>query len=132
MPSLAHRLALVAAGEADAAIGINAPRVWEYAAGHALLHGAGGSLVNQAGQEVRYDSNGFSEFRLCAGGGSGAVDLLIRRRWSPVDGTGHADAGAPQELQPSQLIANRCSDPKVLQPAQGCLLGQVTGMRWAL
>lgn len=41
MPSIAYRLALVAAGEGVAATSLNGPVSWDYAAGHALLRGAG-------------------------------------------------------------------------------------------
>ena len=39
MPSIAYRLALVAAGEGVAAVSLNGPGDWDYAGGHALLHG---------------------------------------------------------------------------------------------
>ena len=42
MPSIAYRLALVAAGEGVAAISLNGPGDWDYAGGHALLVGVGG------------------------------------------------------------------------------------------
>src|SRR5437870_10417592 len=41
VPSVAHRLALVAAGEASAAVSLFAPGAWDYAAGQALLRAAG-------------------------------------------------------------------------------------------
>jgi len=40
VPSIAYRLALVAAGEARAAVSLNGPVGWDYAGGHALLLGA--------------------------------------------------------------------------------------------
>jgi hypothetical protein len=49
MPSIAYRLALVAAGEGVAAISLNGPGDWDYAGGHAVLVGVGGTLIDQAG-----------------------------------------------------------------------------------
>ncbi len=42
MPSIAYRLALAACGEAVAAVALNPLCAWDFAAGHALLRGAGG------------------------------------------------------------------------------------------
>src|SRR6185503_14253248 len=58
VPSIAHRLALVAAGEAAAATSLYAPCAWDYAGGHALLRGAGGVLLDEDGEEVGYDEQG--------------------------------------------------------------------------
>ena len=46
MPSIAYRLALVAAGDCAATVSLNHLSAWDYAAGHALLRGAGGVLVD--------------------------------------------------------------------------------------
>jgi fructose-1,6-bisphosphatase/inositol monophosphatase family enzyme len=40
LPSIAYRLALVAAGDGVAAVSLNGPCGWDYAAGHALIRGA--------------------------------------------------------------------------------------------
>ena len=50
VPSIAHRLALVAAGEAAAATSVHSPGAWDYGAGHALLRGAGAILVDESGE----------------------------------------------------------------------------------
>jgi ADP-ribosyl-[dinitrogen reductase] hydrolase len=47
MPSIAYRLALVAAGEGVAAVSLNGPVGWDYAAGHALVRAAGGVLLDE-------------------------------------------------------------------------------------
>ena len=54
LPSIAYRLARVAAGDGVAAVSLNGPGGWDYAAGHALaaaakeaLEGAGGRVVGQ-------------------------------------------------------------------------------------
>jgi myo-inositol-1(or 4)-monophosphatase len=58
VPSLAYRLSLVAAGEADLAIaGLNA-NDWDLAAADLLVHEAGGRLGGIDGVPVRYDAAG--------------------------------------------------------------------------
>jgi fructose-1,6-bisphosphatase/inositol monophosphatase family enzyme len=49
MPSIAYRLALVACGEGDATLSVPTPNGWDYAAGHALLLGAGAGLYDGRG-----------------------------------------------------------------------------------
>jgi fructose-1,6-bisphosphatase/inositol monophosphatase family enzyme len=56
VPSIAYRLALVAAGEARAAVSLNGPVGWDYAGGHAILLGAGMDLYDQTGQSVRCET----------------------------------------------------------------------------
>ena len=60
MPSIAYRLALVAAGEGVAAVSLNGPVGWDYAAGHALVSAAGGVLLDQRGAKVTYGRDGSS------------------------------------------------------------------------
>ena len=50
VPSVAYRLALAAA-EGTAAVSLNSPGDYDYGAGHALLKGVGGLLVNERGEE---------------------------------------------------------------------------------
>ena len=49
LPSIAHRLALVAAGEAAAATSLFAPCAWDYGAGQALLRASGAVAARRAG-----------------------------------------------------------------------------------
>jgi ADP-ribosyl-[dinitrogen reductase] hydrolase len=69
LPSIAYRLARVAAGDGVAAVSLNGPCGWDYAAGHALIRGAGGVLVDEAGRDVTYTMDGSSNTRFCFGGG---------------------------------------------------------------
>jgi fructose-1,6-bisphosphatase/inositol monophosphatase family enzyme len=65
LPSIAYRLARVAAGDGVAAVSLNGPCGWDYAAGHALLRGAGGVLLDQTGRDVTYTVDGSSNTRMC-------------------------------------------------------------------
>src|SRR6266851_7987662 len=46
-PSIAYRLALVAAGDHTATLSLNYLSAWDYAAGHALIRAAGGTVVDE-------------------------------------------------------------------------------------
>lgn len=124
VPSIAYRLALVAAGEADAAVSLAEPEVWDYAAGHALLLGAGGTLVDQAGQEISYREASHSVVA-CFGGAPHVVQVLSGRDWS-VARAGRKTEHLPFEL--SSLAARKGLERgAALTRAQGCLLGQLAG-----
>jgi len=56
VPSLAYRLALVAAAELDVAIAGPGANDWDTAAADLLIHEAGGTLTDFAGLPVRYNS----------------------------------------------------------------------------
>lgn len=125
MPSIAYRLALVAAGEGIGAVSLNGPGAWDYAGGHALLVGAGGALVDQTGRPIGYTADGESHCRWCFGGASAAIESLARCDWGSVFG------GAGQSSRPfSSILPTRgetVSDTDRLSRAQGCLLGQFAG-----
>ena len=82
LPSIAYRLARVAAGDGVAAVSLGAPGGIDYAAGHALLRGAGGVLLDEAGREVTYSPDGMSHVRRCFGGAPEAARELAARAWS--------------------------------------------------
>ena len=121
VPSIAHRLALVAAGEAAAAASLFAPGAWDYAAGQALIRAAGGLLVNEAGQEIAYGEDGASQSRKAFAGSPEVAMELARRPWESVRTRGELPSRA--SLTPGRAV----SDPGLLSRAQGCLLGQIAG-----
>ena len=121
----AYRLALVAAGEGVAAISLNGPGDWDYAGGHALLIGAGGTLIDQAGKPITYGSRGESHCQWCLGGAPAAVEALYQRDWHGVFSSGAKSAGPFSLVRPERGLA--VADPGRLSRAQGCLLGQLAG-----
>ncbi|MCC6178635.1 MAG: ADP-ribosylglycohydrolase family protein [Chloroflexi bacterium] len=126
--SIAYRLALVAVGEAVAGVSLNGPCGWDYGAGHALLRGAGGVLIDQSGREVTYTADGHSGTVNCFGGAPQIVRELCTRPWHRVEGSGFGDAAPPDDLRPVRLALTRTVQPvDVVRRAQGCLLGQVVG-----
>jgi ADP-ribosyl-[dinitrogen reductase] hydrolase len=125
VPSIAHRLALVAAGEAAAAVSLNWPSSWDYAAGHALLRGVGATLVDEQGREVAYRADGQSRCVCTFGGREEAVRGLVQRAWHSLGMTTQDDRGDgfPVRLEKGRAL----TDAGRLARAQGCLLGQIAG-----
>lgn len=125
MPSIAYRLALVAAGEGVAGVSLNGPGDWDYAGGHALLLAAGGVLINQDGKPITYTRSGESSCHWCFGGAPAAVESLCQRDWRSVRTSG------PRFSPPFRLTfperGRAITDPGRLARAQGCLLGQLSG-----
>lgn len=123
LAGLASRMAQVAAGRAEAVVTFNGPVGWDYAAGHALLLGAGGVFLDEAAQPVRYDRNGRSGARY-AFGGSQPVAAELAPRESPRRARRSPKDVCPfVRLVPGELI----DDPGILLRAQGCWLGQLAG-----
>ncbi len=123
VPSIAHRLALVAAGEASAAVSLNGPGAWDYAAGHALLRSAGATIVDENGREVGYGAGGTSRCRLAFAGRPALARGLARRPWRNAGGLSPVPEEFPTRLRRGEAVR----DTRRLARAQGCLLGQVAG-----
>jgi ADP-ribosyl-[dinitrogen reductase] hydrolase len=126
VPGLAYRLALVAAGEGDLAVSINAPVGWDFAAGHALLVGAGAGLYTEKGVSVTYDATGQARCGpVCLGGARSLVDALIGRdlrKAARGSGRGNEERTLCRP-SPGRTVENS----GILSRAQGCLLGQMAG-----
>jgi ADP-ribosylglycohydrolase/fructose-1,6-bisphosphatase/inositol monophosphatase family enzyme len=122
LASIAHRLAVAAAGEAAAATSLHSPGAWDYAAGHALVRGAGGAFVDERGREIAYGPAGQSSTRFAFGASATVAAQLATRPWPEIRGGG-AGTFQPARLEPGSAVA----DAGLLNRAQGCLLGQVAG-----
>jgi ADP-ribosyl-[dinitrogen reductase] hydrolase len=125
MPSIAYRMALVAAGRGLAAVSLNGPVDWDVAAGHALMKAAGLELLRWNGQPVTYDAQGCGAVGNCVAGRGDIARHLLTRDFSfirhPVP-----KSTAPFPLtvpRPDAIVADR----ELLDRAQGCLLGQLAG-----
>jgi ADP-ribosyl-[dinitrogen reductase] hydrolase len=128
LPSIAYRLALVAIGEYAATVSLNHLSAWDYAAGHALLRGAGGVLVDETGSEITYARDGYGMSRRVFGGRREVVSQLVHRPWERAAGSGFGEATPPPLLAPLRArVGALVHDSEVLRRAQGCLLGQVAG-----
>jgi ADP-ribosylglycohydrolase len=123
LPSIAHRLAVVAAGEAAATTSIFSPCSWDYGAGHALVRGAGGFLVGSDGVELGYAADGTSHTPTAFAGSSGVATMLAGRTWVTKESERRVVAGWPVRLRRGETVR----EAGLLARAQGCLLGQVAG-----
>jgi ADP-ribosyl-[dinitrogen reductase] hydrolase len=129
-PSIAYRLALAAVGDGHVAVSWHNPADWDYAAGHALIKGAGGIFVDETGDEITYSANGESKARRCFGGDPQIVRDLLGRDWERVQ-TAHTKTAEfiPRSLymfsrpQPGKSVTNY----EILSRAKGCFLGQCAG-----
>jgi fructose-1,6-bisphosphatase/inositol monophosphatase family enzyme/ADP-ribosylglycohydrolase len=121
LASIAHRLAVVAAGEASAASSLFSPCAWDYGAGDALVRAAGGCLLDESGRPVVYDRTGDSHARRAVGASPEVAALLVQRPWDV-----HSGAWGPE--RPARLRRGEAvADSARLARAQGCLLGQIAG-----
>lgn len=86
MPSIAYRLARVAAGDGAAAVSLYPVSAHDVVAGHALLIGAGGVLLNQEGNAIFYTTEASMKTvsQRCFGGAASACQSLVSRDWDKV------------------------------------------------
>ncbi|MND67592.1 putative inositol 1-monophosphatase ImpA [compost metagenome] len=86
MPSIAYRLARVAAGDAVCGVSLYAVSAHDVVAGHALLRGAGGVLLDENGVAIRYatKANMITVSQRCFGGSPSVCHELATREWDQV------------------------------------------------
>jgi ADP-ribosylglycohydrolase/fructose-1,6-bisphosphatase/inositol monophosphatase family enzyme len=126
MPSIAYRLALVAVGDGVAGVSLAGSTSWDYAAGHAILRGAGGDFIDKTGRSVTYDAAGNSWAKPCFGGAPAVVRELATRPWDDVRRAPTATPPSPYSL--CRAVPGRHErDAGRLRRAQGCWLGQLAG-----
>lgn len=83
-PSIAYRLALVAAGEADIAVSTTGLKSWDIAAGHAMMIATGGVLTGGGGVAIEYTVDGATDTRGRVLGGSPALVTYVEERLAAV------------------------------------------------
>ena len=120
LPSIAYRLARVAVGDAQATGSLSGPVSYDYAAGHGLLLGAGGVLLDEAGQEVTYQLDGSGSVSACFGGSPKAARDLAERHWNQA----RSETAVGRRVA---LTWPRLPEYLGLDRAIGCLFGQVIG-----
>ncbi|ENL6833781.1 inositol monophosphatase [Pseudomonas aeruginosa] len=86
MPSIAYRLARVAAGDGVCAVSLYPLSAHDVVAGHALLRATGGVLLDQKGQPITYrtEANMATVSQRCFGGAPTACSSLMQRKWSRI------------------------------------------------
>jgi len=119
MPSIAYRLARIAVGDAVATTSLNTISALDYAAGHALLRGAGGVLTDGGGKPVSYTDLGDSEAVGCFGGAPNAVATMLARTWR--------GSTEPRRDWRTKLGWPRAEENAALDRAIGAMLGLLIG-----
>ena len=86
MPSIAYRLAKVAAGDGVCGVSLYPVSAHDVVAGHALLIGAKGVLVDESGETIQYKTNATMArvSAQCFGGAPRACAELVSRDWTKV------------------------------------------------
>ncbi|WP_223460539.1 inositol monophosphatase family protein [Pseudomonas sp. A-R-26] len=86
MPSIAYRLAKVAAGDGVCGVSLYPVSAHDVVAGHALLSGAGGVLIDENGQTITYatEANMQMVSQRCFGGSFLACRTLVVREWERI------------------------------------------------
>lgn len=84
MPSIAYRLARVAAGDGVCAVSLYPVAAHDVVAGHALLRASKGSLLDQDGNLVLYDTCMTVVSQRCFGGAPAACRTLSERDWGKL------------------------------------------------
>jgi fructose-1,6-bisphosphatase/inositol monophosphatase family enzyme len=86
MPSIAYRLAKVAAGDGVCGVSVCPASAHDVVAGHALLRGAGGVLLNENGDLIRYVTQDNMQVvsRRCFGGLEAVCRTLAARDWDRI------------------------------------------------
>jgi myo-inositol-1(or 4)-monophosphatase len=86
MPSIAYRLAKVAAGDGVCGVSLYPVSAHDVVAGHALLRGAGGVLLDERGEAITYvtQANMQTVAQRCFGGSVSACRTLVAREWASI------------------------------------------------
>ena len=85
MPSIAYRLARVAAGDGVVALSTHNVEEYDIAAGAALVRGAGGVVLDAEGAPIVFSGEGCSKVSGCVAGTAEAARLVACHRWTDLD-----------------------------------------------
>jgi ADP-ribosylglycohydrolase/fructose-1,6-bisphosphatase/inositol monophosphatase family enzyme len=120
MPSIAYRLARVAAGDGAATVSTHGVNEYDIAAGMALLRASGGVALDAEGREITLTGELERRVSGCFAGAPAAAAQLARHDWKSLE-------NEPPLKARVALGFPRKGAEAVLAQAQGCLLGQVIG-----
>jgi len=120
MPSIAYRMARVAAGDGAATVTVHDVSEYDVAAGMALLRGAGGVSLDRSGRDIVLTGAPGATVNACFAGERDTALHLSRFDWRKLE-------GEPRRPPRVNLGFPRRHDERRLSRAAGCLLGQVIG-----
>ena len=120
MPSIAYRLARIAAGDGIATVSTHSVNEYDIAAGMALVRAAGGVALDAQGHAIALAGNSERRVSGCFAGAPQAAAQLAKFDWSLLD-------TEPRREPRLTLAFPRPSTGTWLARAQGALLGQIIG-----
>ena len=120
LPSIAYRLARIAAGDGIATFSVHGVNEYDVAAGVALIRAAGGVALDASGREIVFGESAGGRLSGCFAGAPQAAGVFAKFDWSALDN----ETRRPRRVE---LRYPRRDDPLRIARAQGCLLGQVIG-----
>ncbi|HEX7053208.1 MAG TPA: inositol monophosphatase family protein [Burkholderiales bacterium] len=120
MPSIAYRMARVAAGDGVATVSAHSLNEYDVAAGMALIAAAGGIALDREGREIRLEGDPARRLSGCFAGAPHAARALAGFDWGALD-------AEPRREPRVHLPFPRKEHGEKLLRAQGVLLGQVIG-----
>src|SRR5258706_5656575 len=120
VPSIAYRLARVAAGDGVATLSVHGLNEYDVAAGVALVGAARGVVLDAEGREVRLQRNTAKRLSGCFAGAPQAAQQLARFDWKLLE-------QEPRREPRVHLGFPRKNLEQKLARAQGAMLGQVIG-----
>ena len=120
MPSIAYRLARIAAGDGVATLSIHSVNEYDIAAGMALIRGAGGVTLDAEGKTLFLEGSLERRLSGCFAGAPAAAAQLAAHDWKSLENE------PPLKARVALGFPRRGSE-SALSYAQGCLLGQVIG-----
>jgi fructose-1,6-bisphosphatase/inositol monophosphatase family enzyme len=120
MPSIAYRMARVAAGDGVATVSTHSLNEYDIAAGMALIAAAGGVCLDREGREIRLEGSSTRRVSGCFAGAPHAARALATFDWPSLD------AEPRREARLVFSFPRKPSDDR-LSRAQAVLLGHVIG-----
>ncbi|HYG55324.1 MAG TPA: inositol monophosphatase family protein, partial [Burkholderiales bacterium] len=120
MPSIAYRMARVAAGDGMATLSVHGLSEYDVAAGMALIRAAGGVVLDAEGNEITLAGDVARRVSGVFAGSREAVETLVRFAWNELE-------SEPRREPRVQLGFPRKEQGLRLSRATGALLGQVIG-----
>lgn len=120
MPSIAYRMARVAAGDGVATVSTHAVAEYDIAAGVALIAAAGGVSLDREGREIRLEGDSARRVSGCFAGAPHAARALSGFDWASLE------AEPRREPRIALAFPRKRADAR-LSRAQAALLGLVIG-----
>jgi ADP-ribosylglycohydrolase/fructose-1,6-bisphosphatase/inositol monophosphatase family enzyme len=118
MPSIAYRMARIAAGDGVATVSLHGVNEYDIAAGMALIAAANGVVLDAEGREVVLQGNSVARVSGVFAGAAHAARQLCRYDWNRVEHEPRREPRTPLGFP---------RNSRRLERAQGALLGQVIG-----